>query len=59
LPAYLFSWHGIPLILFASLLGTALIQLLFRKLARRLVSGLRTPAAWRTIPFVLWIWYVH
>jgi Flp pilus assembly protein protease CpaA len=50
---------GIPLILFASLLGTALIQLLFRKLAGRPLSGQRSPAAWRAIPFVLWSLYVH
>jgi Flp pilus assembly protein protease CpaA len=49
----------IPLILFASLLGTASIQLLFRKLIHRSVSGVRAPAAWRTIPFILWNWYVH
>jgi len=49
----------IPPVLFASLLGTALIQLLFRKLTRRSISGLRTPAAWRTIPFILWNLYVH
>ena len=49
----------IPLILFASLLGTALIQLLYRKLIHRSVSGVRAPAAWRTIPFILWNWYVH
>jgi Flp pilus assembly protein protease CpaA len=49
----------IPILLFASLLGTALTQLLFRKLTCRSVSGVRTPAAWRTIPFILWNWYVH
>lgn len=49
----------IPLVLFASLVGTALLQLLIRKLTRRPISGLRTPAAWRTIPFILWNWYVH
>jgi Flp pilus assembly protein protease CpaA len=49
----------IPLILFASLLATALIQLLFRKLAGRPLSGQRSPAAWRTIPFILWSLYVH
>jgi len=50
---------GIPPVLFASLLGTALLQLVFRKLTGRHVSGMRTPAAWRTIPFILWNWYVH
>ena len=49
----------IPPVLFASLIGTALIQLLFRKLTHQSVSGLLTPAAWRTIPFILWIFYAH
>jgi Flp pilus assembly protein protease CpaA len=48
---------GIPSVLFASLLGTALIQLLYRKLAGRPLSGQRSPAAWRAIPFVLWSLY--
>jgi Flp pilus assembly protein protease CpaA len=50
---------GIPPVLFASLLGTALVQLLFRKLAGRPLSGQRSPAAWRAIPFVLWSLYVY
>jgi Flp pilus assembly protein protease CpaA len=49
----------IPFALFASLLGTALLQLLFRKLTHRPLSGQRSPAAWRTIPFILWSLYVH
>jgi Flp pilus assembly protein protease CpaA len=50
---------GIPPVLFASLLGTVLLQLVFRKLTGRHASGMRTPAAWRTVPFILWNWYVH
>ena len=46
-------------ILSATLLGTALLQLSFRKLFRRPFSGYRRPAAWRTIPFVLWSLFVH
>ena len=49
----------IPFVLFASLLGTALLQLLFRRLSHRPLSGLRSPAAWRTIPFILWSLYAH
>ena len=41
-------------VLFASLLGTALLQLLFRVLTHRSLSGQRSPAAWHTIPFILW-----
>ena len=49
----------IPFVLFASLLGTALLQLLFRVLTHRPLSGQRSPAAWRTIPFILWSLYAH
>ena len=50
---------SIPFVLFASLLGTALLQLLFRKLTHRPLSGQRSPAAWRTVPFILWSLYAH
>lgn len=50
---------NIPLVLFASLLGTALLQILFRVLTHHPLSGQRSPAAWRTIPFILWSLYVH
>jgi len=50
---------SIPLVLFASLLGTALLQILFRVLTHRPLSGQRSPAAWRTIPFILWSLYAH
>jgi len=46
-------------VLFASLLGTALLQLLFRVLTHRPLSGQRSPAAWRTIPFILWSLYAY
>ncbi len=50
---------SILFILFASLFGTALIQLLFRKLTRRPVTGQRSPAAWRAIPFILWSLFAY
>lgn len=49
----------IPFVLFSSLLGTALVQILFRVLTHRPLSGQRSPAAWRTIPFILWSLYAH
>jgi Flp pilus assembly protein protease CpaA len=49
----------IVFVLFASLLGTALLQMLFRILTHRPLSGQRSPAAWRTIPFILWSLYAH
>jgi Flp pilus assembly protein protease CpaA len=50
---------NIPFILFASLLGTALLQILFRALTHRPLSGQRSPAAWRTIPFILWSLFAY
>ena len=44
---------------FVCLLGTALVQLLYRRFAARPLTGFCTPGAWRTIPFVLLLWYVH
>ena len=50
---------SIPFVLFASLLGTALLQILFRVLTHSPLSGQRSPAAWRAIPFILWSLYAH
>jgi Flp pilus assembly protein protease CpaA len=50
---------SIPLVLFASLLGTALLQILFRVLTHRPLSGQRRPAAWRAIPFILWSLFAY
>lgn len=49
----------IVFVLFASLLGTALLQMLFRKLTHCPLSGQRSPAAWRAIPFILWGLFAH
>lgn len=49
----------IPIVLFASLLGTAFLQILFRALIHRPLNGQRSQAAWRTIPFILWSLYAH
>ena len=49
----------IPFILFASLLGTALLQTFFRALTHRPLRGQRSPAAWRAIPFILWSFFAY
>ena len=49
----------IPLMLFASLLGTALLQILFRALTHRPLSSQPSPAAWRAIPFILWSLFAY
>jgi Flp pilus assembly protein protease CpaA len=42
-----------------TLLVTGLAQLLWRRVKNLPVTGVSSPAAWRTIPFVLLLWYVH
>jgi Flp pilus assembly protein protease CpaA len=48
---------SIPAILvaFASKVATALVQIAWRKWRRKTVFGIRSPAAWRAIPFALWL----
>ena len=43
----------------ATLLVTGLVQLLWRRVNNLPVTGVTSPAAWRTIPFVLLLWHVH
>lgn len=38
---------------------TGLLQILWRIARRQSATGLLTPGAWRTIPFVLLCWYVY
>lgn len=45
--------------LFASFLGTGLLQIIWRMVRKRPATGDLAPAAWRTIPFLLLCWYVH
>ena len=45
------------LFFFLSLLVTATLQIGYRQFTGKLVSGVRTPAAWRTIPYLLLIHY--
>lgn len=48
-----------PLMLFATFFATGLLQLILRRLKRQPLTGVRSPGAWRTIPFLLWSLYVH
>jgi Flp pilus assembly protein protease CpaA len=47
------------LFFFVSLLLTAALQIGYRQLSGKAVSGVRSPAAWRTIPYILLIHYVR
>lgn len=47
------------LMVFATFFATGLLQLILRRLKRQPLTGIRSPGAWRTIPFLLWSLYVH
>ena len=40
-------------------LGTAISQIIWRLIRRQRATDILSPAAWRTIPFILLVWYVH
>lgn len=46
-------------VMLAILFVTSLIQLAWRRWRKTPLTGVSTPAAWRTIIFVLTLWYVH
>lgn len=50
--------HTAFFVLFGSMLLTALAQLLWRKLRRQPVTGVKTPGAWRVIPFAIWLFWI-
>ncbi len=47
------------LLVFASFLFTGIVQMLWRFIRRQTISGIKSPAAWRVIPFLLMVWHVH
>jgi Flp pilus assembly protein protease CpaA len=47
------------LLVFISFLLTGLAQMVWRCMRRQPASGTKSPAAWRTIPFLLMFWHVH
>ena len=42
-------------VMVVSFLTTAILQLILRKLKNLPLTGIRTPGAWRVIPFVVWV----
>lgn len=48
-----------PTLFFATFFITGLLQIILRKFKRQPLTGLRSPGAWRAIPFILWSLYVH
>ncbi len=47
------------LLVFLSFLFTGVLQLIWRLNHRQSLTGTKSPAAWRTIPFLLMIWNAH
>lgn len=46
-------------IFYGTLFFTALAQIAWRKFKHQPLTGIRSPGAWRTIPFILWSLYVR
>ena len=49
---------GPALVMGLVLIGTALAQLAWRALRGRRVLGVRSPGAWRAIPFAVWLLFI-
>lgn len=47
------------LLVFLSFLITSGMQMIWRLIQKESFIGIKSPAAWRTIPFLLMVWYVH
>lgn len=52
------STRALPL-MFLTFFFTSLLQLVWRWIRKQPTTNLPTPAAWRTIPFLLLCWYAH
>lgn len=48
-----------PGMVFLIFFATGLLQIILRRLKRQPLTGIRSPGAWRIIPFLLWSLYVH
>lgn len=48
----------LPLV-FLSFLITGGVQFFWRLIQKQSLTGVKSPAAWRAIPFLLMVWYVH
>lgn len=53
------SSSNILFFMFGAFVITGLAQILWRIARRQAATGLLTPGAWRTIPFILLCWYVY
>ena len=56
---WLLPGNSTPLMFFVTFFATGLLQIILRKFKRQPLMGVRSPGAWRAIPFILWSLYVH
>lgn len=52
------SSHSL-LFMFISFLVTGAAQIIWRVIRKQAMTHVKSPAAWRTLPFLLMLWYVH
>lgn len=50
---------SLTLLVSISFLITGIVQMLRRLIRKQPASGIKTPAAWRAIPFLVMYWHVH
>jgi Flp pilus assembly protein protease CpaA len=50
---------SLTLLVSTSFLLSGIAQILWRFIRRQTISGIKAPAAWRVIPFLVMVWYVH
>jgi len=54
-PAALAQAGQAIVVMAASLVATGLLQLVWRKFRKQPATGIRSPSAWRTIPYAAWL----
>ena len=53
------NFPSLILLVFLSFLITSILQFIWRLIQKQPLTGTKSPAAWRVIPFLLMVWYVH
>jgi Flp pilus assembly protein protease CpaA len=53
------NFPPITLLILLSFLLTGIVQVIWRLIQTKPITGIKSPAAWRAIPFLLAFWYVH
>jgi len=53
------NFPSLILLVFLSFLITSILQFIWRLIQNQSLTGTKSPAAWRVIPFLLMVWHVH